>query len=513
MGPTVSNIDGSYFITTAIPYVNAAPHLGHALEFVQTDVLARHRRLRGQPVRFLSGTDDHALKNVTAAARAGVPVADFVASGADSFECLRRVLNLSTDDFIRTSSDPRHRPGVELLWRQCAAQSDFYRKRYEGLYCVGCEQFYRVAELDAGRCHEHGTLAERVVEENWFFRLSKYADAVERAIVSGRVRVNPVEKANEVLSVIRSGLDDISVSRPAARADGWGIAVPDDPSQVIYVWWDALTNYVTALDYATPASGHYQRWWVEAAERVHVIGKGISRFHAVYWIALLLSAGQPLPNTIHVHDYVNLGGTKLAKSAGNALAPHDVVDRYGTDALRWWFTREVPLLGDTEYSVERLVNAYNGDLANGLGNLVSRTLTLVTRHLDGLIDASDAGTVESAGWSSQRLDTSVADLPGRVDRALADADFRAATGAIVETVDEANRFLNATTPWALAKAEHAAARDQLTRVLSRVVQACRAVTREIAPFIPDGAEVLARQLGTGGHVASPKVTFPRIVQD
>lgn len=506
----MSHFGGSYFITTAIPYVNAAPHLGHALEFVQTDVLARHRRLRGQPVRFLSGTDDHALKNVTAAARAGVPVADFVAAGADSFEALRTVLNLSNDDFIRTSSDPRHRPGVELLWRQCAAQSDFYRRRYQGLYCPGCEQFYTTGELDAGRCREHGTPAERVVEENWFFRLSKYADAIEHAITSGQVRVNPGRKANEVLSFIRSGLDDISVSRPAARANGWGIQVPDDPSQVIYVWWDALTNYITALDYATPASGLYQRWWVEAAERVHLIGKGISRFHAVYWIALLLSARQPLPTTIHVHDYVNLGGTKLSKSAGNTLAPSDIVDHYGTDALRWWFTREVPLVGDTEYNNERLVNAYNSDLANGLGNLVSRTLTLVTGHLEGRIDAGDADLVEAASWSSRSLDTSIAELSGRVDKALADADFRAATGAIVETVDEANRFLNATKPWALAKAQDSLARHQLARVLSRVVQACRAVTSEIAPFTPNGANVLARQLGTGGRVSSPQATFPRI---
>lgn len=507
----MSDLHGAFFITTAIPYVNGAPHLGHALEFVQTDVLARHRRLRGQPVRFLTGTDDHALKNVTAAVRAGIPAVEFVEAGADRFAALRPLLNLSNDDFIRTSSDHRHRAGVELLWRQCAARSDFYRKRYQGLYCLGCEQFYTPAELDDGRCREHGTPTEEVVEENWFFRLSRYAEAIERALTSGEVRVNPPAKANEVLSFIRSGLADFSVSRPAARANGWGIPVPDDSGQVIYVWWDALTNYITALDYASPASGVYRRWWVEASERVHVIGKGISRFHAVYWLALLLSAGQPLPTTIHVHDYVNLDGAKLSKSAGNSLSPSDIVGEYGVDALRWWFTREVPLLGDADYSDERLVNAYNNDLANGLGNLVNRTLTLVTRHLDGRVDVADTAVVDAPEWSSGALDTSLADLSGRVDVALADADFRAATAAIVGTVDEANRFVNAARPWALAKDNDPSARDLLARVLSRLVLACRTVTHEISPFVPAGAATLARQLGTDGSVAAPQPVFPRRV--
>jgi methionyl-tRNA synthetase len=507
----MSDLDGSYFVTTSIPYVNAAPHLGHALEFVQADVLARHRRLRGQRVRFLTGTDDHALKNVTAAARAGKPVVDFVAANADRFQELRTVLQLSNDDFIRTSSDRRHRPGVELLWRQCAARSDFYRKRYDGLYCSGCEQFYPSAELDDGRCREHGTLAEHVVEENWFFRLSRYAGAVEHAMISGQVRVNPSAKANEVLSFIRSGLEDFSVSRPADRAAGWGIPVPDDPSQVIYVWWDALTNYITALDYATPANGLYRQWWVEAAERVHVIGKGISRFHAVYWLALLLSADQPLPTTIHVHDYVNLNGAKQSKTVGNVVSPVDIVDRYGADALRWWFTRGVPLLGDTDYSDERLVNAYNNDLANGLGNLVNRTITLVITHLGGRVDVGDRGVVEATSWSSRPLDKAIAELPGRIDRALADADFRTATTAIARTVDEANRFVNAAQPWALAKDGQDGARDQLVRVLSRVIQGCRAVTCEISPFTPAGSDTLAAQLGTGDQVFAPCAAFPRIV--
>ncbi len=269
------------YLTTSIPYVNAAPHLGHALEFVQADALARHRRLRGQPVRLLSGTDDNALKNVTAARQAGMDTVSFVDRNASAFARLQTVLNLSFDDFIHTSSDPRHRPGVELLWRQCAGRGDFYRREYRGLYCLACEQFYLLSELVGDLCPEHRAPVETVAEENWFFRLSAYEEQIKAAILDQRVRIEPVERRNEVLALIESGLSDISVSRPAARAGGWGIPVPGDDSQVIYVWWDALANYVTALDYGGDQLA-YRRWWADSAERIHLVGKGITRFHAVY---------------------------------------------------------------------------------------------------------------------------------------------------------------------------------------------------------------------------------------
>ena len=230
----------TFYVTTAIPYVNAAPHLGHALELVQADVLARHRRLRGEDVRFLTGTDDNALKNVTAARAAGVDVATFVTSNADRFAALRGPLDLSFDDFIRTGSDPRHAPGVAALWHR--SEADFYRRGYTGLYCAGCEQF-----LDGADCPEHPATPEPVAETNWFFRLSRYERRILDVLESGRVRIEPAPRRNEVLAFVRAGLRDISVSRPAARAGGWGIGVPGDPDQVIYVWWDALANYVTAL--------------------------------------------------------------------------------------------------------------------------------------------------------------------------------------------------------------------------------------------------------------------------
>ncbi|MCO8277296.1 methionine--tRNA ligase [Actinoplanes sp. TRM 88003] len=467
----------SFYVTTAIPYVNAAPHLGHALELVQADVLARHRRQRGQRVRFLTGTDDNALKNVSAARAAGVDTATFVAANAARFAALREPLALSFDDFIATSTDPRHAAGVRRLWHRSAEAGDFYRHSYTGLYCTGCEQFYTPAELPGGLCPEHGQEPDTVRESNWFFRLSRYQQRVLEVLESGQVRIAPAARRNEVLAFVRAGLADISVSRPAARAGGWGIEVPGDPDQVVYVWWDALANYVTALGYGTgdPA---YEKWWPGAAERVHVIGKGIVRFHAVHWLALLLSAGQPLPTTIFVHDYLTAEGVKLSKSLGNTVDPTALVERHGPDALRWWLLREVPPVGDTDFTVERLVHCANRDLAHALGNLVHRTLALVHKRSAGQVAAPPSD--EPAG-----------DLPARIDRALGDFDFRAATGAIIDVVDRANRYVEAEQPWRLT-------RDSgLDEVLATLVHTCGVLADELEPFIPSGARRLREQLGGG----------------
>jgi methionyl-tRNA synthetase len=491
----VSQASG-FYVTTAIPYVNAAPHLGHALELVQADVLARHRRLRGQPVRFLTGTDENALKNVAAAAAAGTAVAAFVAGNADRFAGLAGALSLSFDDFIRTSSDPRHAPGVERLWRRSAARGDFYRRAYHGLYCPGCEQFYDQADLLDGRCPEHGVAPERVTESNVFFRLSRYAGELLRVLESGQVRIEPAARRNEVLSFVRAGLTDISVSRPAARAAGWGIPVPDDPDQVVYVWWDALANYVTALGYGGVDTA-YRRWWLGSAERVHVIGKGIVRFHAVYWLALLLSTGQPLPTAVFVHEYLTVDGVKLSKSAGNAVDPYDLAGRFGGDALRWWLLSEVAILGDTDFTEQRLVQRYHQDLANGLGNLVNRTVSLVHRYRHGVVPRTD-----------RTLTDLCAELPSAIDRALTAFDFRAATDAIGTVVAEANRLVERERPWDLAKSEQAG--ERLDAVLATLVEACRGLARELIPFIPAGAARIAAQLGEGERVAVPQPVFPRL---
>jgi methionyl-tRNA synthetase len=491
-----------FYVTTAIPYVNGDPHLGHALELVQADVLARHRRLRGDAVRFLTGTDDNALKNVDAAVAAGVPVARFVAERGQRFVDLAAPLQLSPDDLIRTSTDPRHGPGVARLWRACADAGDLYERDYDGLYCSGCEAFLAAVELVDGRCPEHGEPPEPVTERNWFFRLSHYQDALLELLESGKLRIAPEHRRNEVLAFVRAGLQDFSVSRTQERAGGWGIPVPGDPTQVIYVWFDALANYVTAL-----AGGEdYRRWWRESDERLHVIGKGIVRFHAVYWPAILLSAGEPLPRTVFVHDYLTIGGRKLSKSLGTAIDPLAVVGRFGADALRWWFVRDVPRNGDADFR-EELVAGRANELADGLGNLVNRTVTLVRRHGRTDVEATGDGVPEVAS-----LPASVAELPAAIDDALADFDLRGAAGALWAVVGDANRFVSATRPWELARAardgDEAAAR-RLAAVLAAQLEACRVIAHELHPFLPHAAERIRSALAEL-DVKQGRALFPKV---
>jgi methionyl-tRNA synthetase len=494
-----------FYITTAIPYVNGDPHLGHALEFVQADVLARHRRLRGDDVRFLSGTDDNALKNVDAALAAGLPVAEFVAEKAQRFVDLAAPLQLSNDDFIRTSTDPRHRPGVERLWRACAEAGDLYQRDYEGLYCSGCEAFVIPGDLHDGLCPEHNEAPELIVERNWFFRLSRYQDALYDLIDSGRLRIEPEHRRNEVLAFIRSGLTDFSVSRAQERAQGWGIPVPGDPTQVIYVWFDALANYITALGFDS-SGAFYEDWWRESDERQHVIGKGIIRFHAIYWPAILLSAGQPLPTTISVHDYLTVEGQKLSKSLGTAIDTLEVIDRYGPDALRWWFLRDVPRSGDADFRGE-LIAARANELADGLGNLINRTIALVSRH-----KAEATGTRGETVVEAASLLALCAELPSAIDEALAGFDLRHAASALWEVVSEANRFVSATQPWELAKAARTGdggAAAQLHSVLEVLLDVCSCIADELRPFLPVAAERISIALAAldtqRGRALFPKV--------
>lgn len=493
------------YITTAIPYVNGDPHLGHALEFVQADVLARHRRLRGHSVHFLSGTDDNALKNVDAALAAGLPVTEFVAEKAQRYADLAALLQLSNDDFIRTSTDPRHRPGVERLWRACAEAGDLYQRDYEGLYCSGCEAFILPGDLRDGCCPEHGESPELIVERNWFFRLSRYEEALLDLIGSGRLRIEPEHRRNEVLAFVERGLADFSVSRVHERARGWGIPVPGDPTQVIYVWFDALANYVSALGSGS-GGGDYRHWWWESDERLHVIGKGILRFHAIYWPAILLSANQPLPTMIFAHAYVTVEGQKLSKSLGTAVDPSWVVERYGPDALRWWFLRDVPRSGDADFREELIATRAN-ELADGLGNLINRTITLLRRHPPpGGQPTSDPPA------EADRLQQLCGELPSAIDEALAAFDLRAATAALWETVAEANRFVSAARPWEPATASHAGshyAEGRRAAVLSVLLDACRVITAELRPFLPLAAEridiAIAALDAEQGRTLFPKV--------
>jgi methionyl-tRNA synthetase len=455
-------------IATSIPYVNAVPHLGHALEFVQADVLARHARANGRGVRALSGTDDNSLKNVLAARAAGVATEDLVATNSAAFTALHEPLALSFDSYTHTSTDPRHRDTVTRLWRAVAAEGDLYLKTYTGLYCVGCEAFYAPAELPGGVCPEHRVPPGEVVEENWFFRLSRYTDRIIAAIETGELLVQPAARRNEVLSFLRGGLADLSVSRPAGRAGGWGIPVPDDPGQVIYVWFDALAYYLTG------AAG----WWRANVRREHVIGKGILRFHAVYWPAILLSAGLPLPDAVRVHDYLTVDGAKISKSGPVSADPVGLVARYGSDAVRWWLTSEVPRTGDVDFTEARLRQRHDTDLAGGLGNLVNRTAALTDRIVDHAVFDQQRGPDGFAG-----------DVLGvteeKINSGLRAFDFRAATDAIRAAVAAGNRYVEHTRPWAA---------DRPDQALASLVTLGRGLADQVEPFLPAGAVRLRARL-------------------
>ena len=469
------------YLTVSIPYVNAAPHVGYALELVEADALARHFRACGHEVRFLGGTDDHAIKNAVAAEAAGVPTDAFVDANAARFEALRGPLDISFDDFIRTSTDPRHRPGVERVWALTEANGDLYRSTYEGRYCVGCEQF-----VDEDRCPDHDAPLEHVREENWFFRLSRYTERLRTALTDGTIRIVPEAFANEVLALLDSGLRDISVSRSIERARGWGIPVPNDPSQVVYVWWEALTNYITALGFGTD-DPDYDRWWRQADQRVHVIGKGILRFHAVYWPALLLATGQPLPTTIYVHPYLTANGRKISKSSGNVVDPVAAVDRFGTDALRWWLLADVPRAADADYTDARVAERADADLANGVGNVAHRVLTMVKRFRDGRLPTVEPGTAEP-------------DLAATYTA----FDFRAVTSAVRDHVRAINETVDATRPWSLAAAERdGAPTDDLDRLLVDLVERLRVIAGLLEPLVPDTARRLHGLLTPGPDGALP----------
>ena len=451
-------------------------------------------------MRFLGGTDDHALKNVLAAEAAGLSTAEFVDANAERFAALAAPLGVSFDDFVRTSADPRHRPAVERLWRACAASGDLYQRAYEGEYCVGCERFYDRSELFAGSanvlcCPEHFTPVERVAESNWFFRLSRYGDHVRRLITSGELDIHPHPFREEVLSFIAGGLEDISVSRPAARARGWGIPVPDDPTQVIYVWFDALANYLSALEFGDPDSPAYRQWWLQADRRVHVVGKGILRFHAVYWPAFLASAHQPAPTRLEVHPYLTVDGTKISKSHGPTISPFDVVDRHGSDALRWWFARDVGPVADTDFTEQRFVDRVDTDLANGVGNVANRIAVLAARA--DVAFSRHATPIDA-----------VAGLDEDVLAALSEFDQRGATQAICDAVDALNRELEVTRPWELIRL--AVPRNAaLDRLLVRYLASVRVIATAIRPIVPALAERLDSVLRDGPQVVQPRLAEPR----
>jgi methionyl-tRNA synthetase len=484
------------YITTSIPYVNARPHIGHALELVQADAMARYHRLIGNRVVFQTGTDENAFKNVLAARELGISTRELVDRNSRIFRDLADALEISADTFIRTTEE-RHRRGVHALWTRLRP-GDLYKKPYRGSYCIGCEEFKLDKDLVDGRCPDHGAEPVPVEEENIFFRLSAYGEKLERLIDSDAIRVVPVKRKNEVLSFIRTGLQDISVSRDAERAGGWGIPVPDDRSQVIYVWIDALINYISGQGFGS--GDEWRGIWNPDVRKIHVIGKNVWKFHAVYWPALLLSAGLPLPDEIAVHGFLTVEGQKMSKSLGNVLDPFDCIRRHGVDALRYYLLKGISPFEDGDYSPSQEAHIYNADLANGLGNLVSRLWTLGFKS--GVQETRDIG---SARYTKKYRD------------AMGNYRFGEALGSLWDRLARINRDIDRGRPWELLRdGRDAEVRSKAQEWVSELV----AVARELTPFLPHIEEkirgILNRQAAGEAAVgvpaaAAPAHLFPRIV--
>jgi methionyl-tRNA synthetase len=509
------------YVSTTIPYVNAPPHVGFALELVQADAVARYARLRGSSVVTSTGTDDHSLKNLRTAAALGEPVEALIARQSRAFSELGRVLATTADEVVSTSCDPRHAPAVERLFRACATNGDLYRRRYRGAYCVGCEAFYRTEELREGLCPEHERAPEIIEEENWFFRLSRYQRALTEAIESDRIRILPEERKNEALGFVRAGLEDFSVSRTAARARGFGIGVPGDADQVVYVWFDALASYLAAFDYGALGSAC---GWQRARRRTHVLGKGVLRFHAVYWPAILLSAGLAPPDELRVHGYLTVDGRKIGKSLGNAVDPTALAAELSPTALRHYLLKHVAPFKDADFTRERVVVAHDTELADELGNLVRRVFVLAHRHAAGRVPP--ATTLDT---SDTELDALVAALPARLSRQFETHELAAAYSAAWELVRAANRYVDRSAPWKLARLidSEPSAAARLGTVLNTALTTLAAIAVAVSPFVPALGSELARALGfevrpgafegfpelrrvlTGSRLAEPPLLAPR----
>lgn len=475
-----------YYITAAIPYVNAAPHIGHALEFVQTSAIARYYKLLGNEVIATSGGDENALKNVQAASDAKIPIQKFVDQNTEKFRQLAIKLNAEFDVWQKGSDTKHHYPASQKLWSLCDKNGDIYKKKYVGLYCVGCEVFYSPDELDeSGECFEHpGKKLEKVSEENYFFKLAKYQDKLIALIESDKLKIIPEKRKNEALSFIKEGLKDISISRTNERAKNWGVPVPNDTSQKIYVWFDALNIYQSGIGFGWDEK-NYQKWW---PADLHVIGKGILRFHAIYWIAFLLSAGLELPKSIFIHDYFTIDGQKMSKTAGNVIDPFKLINKYGSDPLRYYFLAKFSPFNDGDFSEKKFVDTYNADLANGLGNLVNRVVGLINRYCDGKVprpnktlDNHPLRTGKNIfNWKKSWKDIDNNFKSYRFDKALA---------SIWRFISEADKYIEKEKPWELNKNSK---REELDWVIYGLANSVHQLAWQILPFLPETSEKIAK---------------------
>lgn len=479
------------FLSTAMDYVNARPHLGHALEKIQADAIARILR-RNNEVFFVSGTDENSLKNVKSAEKEGIEVKELVDKYSNNFFGLKELLNLSYDEFIRTT-EKRHLLGAQKLWKAC--EKDIYKKKYKGLYCVGCEEFYKESELDEeGLCPEHKTKPEEVEEENYFFKLTNYQKQIEEIIEKDIVKIVPPERKNEVLSFVKSGLQDFCISRSSERAKGWGIDVPGDDTQKIWVWFDALSSYINSLGYAED-SEKFNEFWKEG-EKIHVIGKGILRFHAVYWIGMLLSAEIELPSEIFVHGYITSEGQKMSKSLGNVVDPFEVVKKYGADPVRYFLLSEFSPLSDGDFSYEKLEKKYNADLSSGLGNLVSRTLAMIEKKELNGAEISPTGEVLNTMNSFRN----------EYEDFCSEFQLNDALGTAWRAIAFFDKYIDEKKPWDIEE------KEKLIEIFSNILIGLRNISYMLEPFLPETSQNILEQIGDENTISIKRkdILFPRL---
>jgi methionyl-tRNA synthetase len=467
-----------FYITTAIPYVNDLPHIGTAYGLIAADVVARYQRQQGLEVLFSAGTDENGQKIVQAAAKADKKPKEFVDWMAEAWESTWGQLGISFDRFVRTT-DKDHKLAVEAFIKAVQAKGDLHKGTYEGLYCVGCEEFIQESDLVDGHCPDHpNQKPEKLKEDNYFFKLSKYQAQLLKHIEEHPEFIQPVSRRNEVVEFIKQGLEDFSASRPNK---GWGISWPGDAEQVVYVWFDALVNYLTATGYPGEMP-----WW---PADVHIIGKDITRFHCIYWPAMLMSAGLPLPKQVFAHGFFTVEGKKISKSLGNAINPVAVAGNYGVDALRFYLMREMPFGSDGEFSHERFRQVYETELANELGNAVQRVASMVSRYLGGTL-----GEIPKASHDVGLYHQAMLGL--RLDRALDELWVH---------VRGVNQFIEEEKPWELAKSD----KEQLSEVLHQAVADLLHIAKLLTPFIPATADRVAQTFAAGHVDSSVGILFPK----
>ncbi|PIS32138.1 methionine--tRNA ligase [Candidatus Peregrinibacteria bacterium CG08_land_8_20_14_0_20_41_10] len=467
-----------FYLTTSAPYVNAKPHLGHFMEFVEADVIARYHRIKGDEVCFLSSTDENGSKMYHTAQKLGGNPQQICDENSAYFRETKDALDISMDKTIRTT-DPRHQQAVQKLWLKFVEKGDIEKSKYEGLYCEGCEAFITEKDLVDGKCPEHQREPQFISEENYFFKLSRYSEQLQKLIQNDTIQIIPAFRKNEILNVIKSGLQDVCFSRPKASLP-WGVDVPNDPDYVIYVWCDALINYLSGIGYGWDET-EFQKWW---PADLHVIGKGISRFHALVWPAMLLSADLPLFKQLFVHGYVTLDGQKMSKSLGNVVDPYELLKKYGSDATRFYLTFETPLGEDIDFTWDRMDKLYHSELVNNLGNFFNRVLSISEKYYGENIPEFNSQTTDP---SIQKL---VAGVWDKWEKYLEAYDFKRALEAAWELLNFSNKYINEKKPWGANREAQA----DLPGVVYNLLELARFIVILIRPFLPRTYDKVDKQI-------------------